>query len=214
MSEQAAPRPAPGTPEFWNQRYGAASDLYGTEPNDFLAETAPRLKKGRAFLPADGEGRNGVWLAQRGFAVVTLDLAAVAVARARERAERAGVPLDARVGDLLTNPPAESAFDLVAVLHLHLPSPLRRRVYRSCARALAPGGVFLFEGFSPRHLSLPEAGRSGSPPSDELMAAPDELRDLLPSFIPVICEEKDVTLREGAYHNGRAIVTRALLHRP
>ena len=60
---------------FWNTRFAAAGEdfVFGTEPNAFLAAQALRLAPGqRALAVADGEGRNGVWLAEQGLRVDTV----------------------------------------------------------------------------------------------------------------------------------------------
>ena len=62
----------------WNERFKPDHYWFGTDPTPFLAEQAHRLKPGMTALSiADGEGRNGVWLARQGLKVTTVDLCAV-----------------------------------------------------------------------------------------------------------------------------------------
>jgi len=76
----------------WDARYSAPGYLFGTEPNSFLKEQAPRLKAGEIALAiADGEGRNGVWLAEQGLKVVSIDFSPIALEKARRLAAARGV---------------------------------------------------------------------------------------------------------------------------
>ena len=68
---------------FWDERFAGDAFAYGLAPNAFLASQAPSLRPGmRALVPGDGEGRNGVWLAEHGLQVDTLDLSGEGVAKA------------------------------------------------------------------------------------------------------------------------------------
>lgn len=81
--------------EFWDERYAGEAFAFGEAPNAFLAGHAHRLAAGmRALVPGDGEGRNGVWLAQQGLAVTTLDLSPVGVEKAKRLAAARGVTID------------------------------------------------------------------------------------------------------------------------
>lgn len=213
MSE-AASRPAPGTPEFWDARFAGNDVAYGEAPNVFLTEMAARLPKGRAFAPADGQGRNGLWLAREGWQVESVDLSSVAVDRVAERAAAEGLPLSARVGDLVAEAPPEGAYDVVAVFYFHIPKAERAIAHANFVKALAPGGMLVIEGFSPAFAALPPEGRSHGPISHpDIMFTPDDLREEFAGLTPLLCEEADVMLAEGNFHRGRAIVTRGLFQR-
>ncbi len=70
----------------WDERYGAAGYLFGTEPNDFLVEVAERIPYGPVLCLADGEGRNSVFLASRGYPVMGVDSSTVGLEKARQLA--------------------------------------------------------------------------------------------------------------------------------
>ena len=72
---------------FWDSRYSGAEYAYGEAPNAFLASLS-LPSRGRALVPGDGEGRNGVFLAERGLTVETLDLSAEGVAKAKRLGRR------------------------------------------------------------------------------------------------------------------------------
>lgn len=92
--------------ERWNDRYAGEEYLFGMEPNRFLAAQAPHLlSSGRALAIADGEGRNGVWLARQGLDVTSVEFAPAAIAKARRLAERHGVAPEFVQADVLTTNP-------------------------------------------------------------------------------------------------------------
>src|SRR5574337_142904 len=82
----------------WNRRFGGDGYLFGTEPNEWLREHAGVWAPGqRVLCVADGEGRNSVWLAQRGLQVTAFDIADAGVAKARRLAAERGVDVDFHV---------------------------------------------------------------------------------------------------------------------
>src|SRR3546814_14400170 len=82
------------TASLWDQRFAVDGYVFGTEPNAFLKREAIRLPPhGRVLAVADGEGRNGVFLAQRGFDVVATDISSAGLAKANRLAKARGVAL-------------------------------------------------------------------------------------------------------------------------
>ena len=89
---------------FWSNRYRDIGDqyLFGTEPSHFLANRADLFKKGEsAILLADGEGRNSVWLAEKGLAVTALEISPVALEKAQKLASSRNVDVDFIQSDML-----------------------------------------------------------------------------------------------------------------
>jgi len=69
----------------WQQRFAEPGYLFGTTPNAFLKSKASLLpKRGTALSIADGEGRNGVFLAEQGLDVLAMDFSPEAQAKARQ----------------------------------------------------------------------------------------------------------------------------------
>lgn len=142
--------PARRLQRFWNERFAGEDYAYGTEPNDFLVAALPALPAGAPVLClADGEGRNGVWLARRGFAVTSMDLADAGLAKARALAARHGVAIRTEHGDVTAAELGVGRWAAIVSIFLHLPAGPRRALHRRCAEALAPDGVFVFEGYGP-----------------------------------------------------------------
>jgi SAM-dependent methyltransferase len=157
--------------EDWDARYAAVENLWAAKPNRFLVAEVADLEPGRALDLACGEGQNAIWLATLGWRVAGVDYSEVAIAKARGRAERDGVGAEFVCADLETYEPGSSAFDLVVVLYLHIPSRERRVVLERAAAALAPGGTFLLVG----HDTLNMTDGVGGPSDPDIHFTPDEI---------------------------------------
>jgi SAM-dependent methyltransferase len=193
--------------EFWNARWGEANPAYGDAPNAFLEAHAAALPAGGTVVClADGDGRNGTWLAARGWDVLGVDSSAVGVARALAR----GVPgYRTSVADLATwsFPPCDG----VVSIYAHLPPPLRAEVHARAWAALRPGGVFLLEAFNPRQRA--RGLTSGGPHDPALLFTLEQLRTDVPGARFEVLEEVETTLAEGDYHVGLAEVVRMVARR-
>ncbi|MBI1375876.1 MAG: methyltransferase domain-containing protein [Frankiales bacterium] len=132
--------------EAWDQRYAASDAVWSTTPNMWVEQVAADLAPGTALDLGAGEGRNALWLAERGWRSTAVDFSAVALERARAwAATRLGEHADRLttvVADLTDYAP-QAAYDLVLVVYIQLPAEPRRTVLRSAAAAVAPGGRLL-----------------------------------------------------------------------
>lgn len=159
----------------WDRLYGGSELIWTAEPNRFLAAEVADLPPGRALDVACGEGRNAVWLAQRGWQVTGIDFSQVALDKAARLAQERDVSVQWVRADVTDHLPVSAAFDLVAILYLHLESMTTRDVLRRSAEALAPGGTLLVVGHDPTNV---EAGHGG-PQDPAILMAPDEIADAL-----------------------------------
>jgi SAM-dependent methyltransferase len=199
------------TPKFWDDRYGAAEYVYGTDPSDFLAERYSVLPSGgRVVCLADGEGRNGVFLASRGMAVTSVDSSAVGLAKARRLAEERQVPLEIVVADLATWDLGEACWDAAVSIWAHLPIPVRASLHPRLVRALRPGGVLLLEHYHPNQLGY----GTGGPSDSTMMLTLTELDAAFPDWIHLHTFEGERVVREGSGHGGKSFVTQAILKKP
>jgi SAM-dependent methyltransferase len=130
----------------WDQRYSGPDLVWGAGPNRFAAEELTAQPPGRAIDLGTGEGRNAIWLAERGWRVTAVDFAAAGLARAARLAAERGVSVEWVQADLLDYQPAPGGYDLVLIAYLHLPSASLARVFRAAATAVAPGGTLLVIG--------------------------------------------------------------------
>ena len=138
----------------WNARYAACDLVWGKEPNAFVAlELKDRKALGRALDLACGEGRNAIWLAERGWKVSAVDFSDVALERGARLAAGRGVGVEWLCEDLTQWEPPLGAFELVLISYLQVPGDDRREVLARAAAALAPGGELLMIGHARRNLS-------------------------------------------------------------
>lgn len=198
---------------FWNERYAGVDYAYGTAPNDFLVAMLPPLPAGAAVLClADGEGRNGAWLAGRGLAVTSVDVAEQGLAKARALASRAGVPLTTVHADVTTHALGSACWDAIVSIFLHLPAAPRRALHRRCAEALKPGGWFLFECYGPGQ----RARGTGGPKDTALLPALDEVLADFDGLAGLRIVHRHAGVRpvhEGTLHHGDAEVVQLVLQR-
>jgi len=197
--------------DFWNSRYAEPGYAYGTEPNAFLVSQKKYLKPGgKALAVADGEGRNGVWLAQQGLDVLSVDASEVGLRKTQELAADRGVAMRTEKVDLTIWQWPEQKFDVVAAIFIHFPPEVRARMHRRMFGALKPGGVLILEAFTPEQLTY----KSGGPPVAEMLYTADMLRIDFAGGEILLIEELVTELAEGKYHRGPGAVVRLVLQRP
>jgi len=194
------------TMNFWDQRFAEPGFKYGTEPNAFVQQQAAHLAPGsRVLLPGDGEGRNGVWLAQQGHHVTSVDLSAVGLKKASELAAKRGVTLTTERVDLAHWVPPPGSFDAVLIVFTHLPESFRRDAHRRLAQGLKPGGRLVVEAFHPEQMRY----SSGGPRDVTMLYSAEQLSDDFAGLlVPEHVWHGEVTLSEGPGHQGLAVVTR------
>lgn len=186
--------------EFWNERYTSEDYLFGTEPNAFLKAEAHRLAPGmKALAIADGEGRNGVFLAQRGLEVTAVEGSPIAIEKARKLAAARGVEIDVIEADLETWVWPEEAFDVVVAIFIQFAGPdLRARLFAGMERALKPGGLLLLQGYRPEQIAY----GTGGPKVAENLYTEEMLRGAFPELRILQLRSHDDTIREGRGHDG------------
>ena len=186
----------------WNQRYSQEGYLFGTEPSRWLVSQRAWLPpSGRVLAMADGEGRNSVWMASQGLKVDAFDISEVAVAKARLLAATQGVDVRYAVMDADAVQWPHAIYDAAVAIFIQFADPAaRRRLFRHCAAALKPGGVFLLHGYTPRHLEY----RTGGPPIRSHLYTEDQLREELAGLSIELIEEFEDHLSEGSGHSGQS----------
>ena len=195
--------------EFWNERYSEEEYSYGTEPNVFLQEQLELLPTGKALLPGDGEGRNSVYTAMKGWVTWAFDQSIECRKKARKLAESKGVAdrVHYEVCDAMDYNPLQR-FDLVASIYFHLPPDTRMKFHRRVVSWLNPGGLYLIEAFRPEQVL--NQRNTGGPKSVDLMETEDELRETLLDLEILYIENITLHLAEGRYHDGEADISRFL----
>jgi SAM-dependent methyltransferase len=196
--------------EFWEARYSEPGWAYGSEPNDFVRAMADRLPPGRVLCLAEGQGRNAVYLATRGFDVTAMDQSPTGLAVAQHLAAARGVKLTTVVANLDTFAIEPGAFTGIVSVFVHVPAPLRRSVHERVVRGLAPGGAFVLEAYAPAQANL----KSGGPKEPELLVSLEQVRDELRGLDLELAAEGPRDVTEGRYHKGLAHTVQVLARRP
>ncbi len=184
----------------WEERYAADGYLFGEAPNAFLARQAHLLKSGmRALSIGDGEGRNGVWLAEQGIDVHTVDFAPTAVAKAERLAAQRGVKISAECADIFTWHWPREGFDLVVAIFVQFAPPDdRTRMFAAMKQALKQGGLLLLEGYTPKQLEY----ATGGPKALSQLYTAELLRDAFGDMTSLAIAEYDAEIEEGEHHKG------------
>jgi ubiquinone/menaquinone biosynthesis C-methylase UbiE len=190
--------------ERWETRFSAPGYHFGTEPNAFLKSHAHLLRPGqKALAVADGEGRNGVWLAEQGLDVTSVDFSPTAQAKAIALANERGVDVSFIRADVHDWEYPEAAFDVVVEIFTQFSTPAERaRKWAGMRRALKPGGLLIVQGYTPKQLDY----GTGGPKEVENLYSRDLLLAVFGDFhdVQIIEEERD--MHEGAAHGGMSAV--------
>lgn len=186
--------------EMWNARYTAAEYVYGTTPSAFLASHSALFSSGAtALVLADGEGRNGVYLASLGVRVTSMDISSAGADKARRLAAERGVDLNITRGDILAYDWVPAAYDfVVAVFIQFLNASQRSRVFKGIRRTLKPGGRVLVHGYSVEQMRY----ESGGPRVLDHLYTEAFLADAFAGFEIVRLSRYDSVLKEGKGHAG------------
>jgi SAM-dependent methyltransferase len=188
----------------WEDRFSAPDYIFGREPNYFLAACRALLpRNGKALAVADGEGRNGVWLAEQGLEVTSIDFSPAALAKAVALAKERGVDVTFIRADVHDWEYPEAAFDVVVEIFTQFSTPAERmRKWAGMRRALKPGGLLILQGYTPKQLDY----GTGGPKEVENLYTRDLLLATFGDFrdVQIIEEERD--MHEGAAHGGMSAV--------
>jgi SAM-dependent methyltransferase len=188
----------------WETRYRTSEYAFGKEPNYFLASCKPLLpKSGKALAVADGEGRNGVWLAEQGLVVLSIDFSPSAQAKAAALAKERGVKVEFVRADVHAWDYPENVYDVVVEIFAQFSSPSERaKKWAGMRKALKPGGLLIIQGYSPKQLQY----GTGGPKLLENLYTRQMLEEAFRGFRDVRIVEEEVEMHEGSSHGGMSAV--------
>lgn len=198
---------------FWDQRYAESDYVYGTAPNVFFAETLATLPPGRLLLPCEGEGRNAVYAAAKGWSVQAFDQSAAGRDKALRLARHQGLDpalIDYQLTDVRHFTPDPTDYDLIALIYTHFAPETRQAFFRQLQHWLRPGGQVLLEAFTPAQLQL----SSGGPKDPQMLYTAELLQHDFQELDILQLEHSRTHLDEGPFHQGEADVVRLLARRP
>ena len=186
--------------ERWQERFAVPGYLFGTAPNAFLKAHAHLLPKGGSALAiADGEGRNGVFLAEQGLDVLSVDYSPAAQEKGRALARERGVTLRFEQADMTTWTWAPAAFDVVVAIFIQFSKPPERaKIFAGIKRTLKPGGLLLMEGYGLKQLDY----KTGGPSDPAHLYTRELLEQAFGDFATLEIREHDSLIAEGSRHVG------------
>ncbi|MCH8956696.1 class I SAM-dependent methyltransferase [candidate division KSB1 bacterium] len=197
---------------MWNEKYSAEHYIFGTKPNDFLAQNFNVFPEGNILCLAEGEGRNAVFLAKQGYTVTAVDASLAGLDKARKLAAENNVTVEFIHDDMEKYDLGNEKWDGIVSIFFHIPGNIRRELHRKVVVGLKNGGVMLLEAYTPEQQ---KHGTGGPPTADSTMAADlmmtaelltQELKGL--QFSHILELEREVV--EGTDHSGTAAVVQVI----
>ena len=191
---------------FWDIRFKEEVFIYGKKPNNYLRECFLKEDNaGTAYFPGEGEGRNAVFAALRGWRCLAIDGSVEAKKKCGILAGRKNVEIEYIVSDLREQEKyINRQFDVIAFSFVHFNATDRIRFHRSLVSFLKKGGRLFFEVFSKEQMEYD----SGGPKNPDMLYSTQDLEKDFKGLRIIQNDKQTVTLDEGPYHQGTASVIR------
>lgn len=209
MEEQSSDEPYNKMSEFWDDRYRSDEYVYGLEPNEFFKEVINEHKPGKILLPADGEGRNSVYAAIKGWKVDAFDFSRNAVKKALELAGKNKVKINCYIDELENLTSNKNSYDAIALIFVHLTPDLRKIVHKNIVNLLNPGGILILEAFEKEQIN----NDTGGPRNIEMLFSKEELECDFQNLEIDFIEQAVNNINVGKYHTGKSDVIRLIGHK-
>ncbi len=191
---------------FWDSRYAEGAFAYGKAPNVFFEQFLRHKQAGTILLPADGEGRNGVFAATQGWEVTAFDYSSSARMKALTLAAEFGVSIHYEVADVEQFNFEKQQYDVIGLFFVHLPPKIRTYLHRKVIDALKPNGQVVLEAFAPQQINFQSGGPRDAALLYDIELLKADFSDLHIDFI----RDEITELQEGLYHVGTANVVRLI----
>lgn len=194
---------------FWEERYAETAYSYGKAPNEFFKQWIQKFEPGSILLPADGEGRNGVFAAKLGWDVVSNDFSRAAEEKALQLAEREQVSINFMVNDIEELNLPDAKFDAIALIFAHFAPEKICSIHKRLIKTLKKDGIIIFEAYSKSHLRYREENpKVGGPGNLDMLFSKADIERDFGGLEIVLLEETEAELNEGQYHQGIGSVIR------
>lgn len=185
----------------WDERYASSTQIWSGQPNAALVAEVSGLTPGRALDVGCGEGADAVWLAARGWDVTALDVSQVAIERAAQHAETAGVAVRWVHAGLVEAALPDATYDLVSAQYPALLRTPDRLAEHALLAAVAPGGLLLVVHHALDATHVHDAKTAGFDPDDYV--SPADVASLLGQDWRIEVDEhrpRQITGGSGAHH--------------
>jgi SAM-dependent methyltransferase len=191
---------------FWDEVFSSKDYVYGTAPNMYFKQEIDKLTPGKILLPGEGEGRNAVYAASKGWDVTAIDQSEQGRIKAMELAKEKNVSIKYIVSPLNEYKFPENEFDAVSLIYVHFIPEVRERIHNSIIKSLKTGGKIIIEAFNKKQIS----NDSGGPKDINALYSIDDLRNEFKNFKIEELSEYKVSLEEGFKHLGNADIIRLI----
>jgi SAM-dependent methyltransferase len=195
----------PDAKEFWDTRFSTEEYIFGTKPNEYLKRSSKFISPAaRVLAVADGEGRNGVWLASEGHAVTSVDISGLAI-------EKNAVNVDFYCSDIFSWDIPQEKFDFVVCIFIQFSDEEDRiRLRDIFMKCLKPGGRLILQGYEMGQLNY----TSGGPGKSENLYTESLLREWFCDWRILDLQVYEEVLDEGPKHQGLASLVGLVAERP
>jgi len=195
--------------EFWNKKFLRDGYLYGKKPNAFIESYVPSFKEeSKTLCLGEGEGRNAIFLAKKGFEVTAIDTSDIGLKKLEDYAQNEGVFVETKCMDL-NEWEASIKYDNIVASYLHMYKDERKTLFNKIDLSLKTNGLFVGEFFSVNQLNY----NSGGPKDTDLLYTVDDFLNEFPNCTKHEVEEIETELDEGKGHQGKACVIRVVLQK-
>ena len=192
---------------LWNERFGLDEYAYGEQPNAFIAEQAHRFRGARIAAFAEGEGRNAVFLARKGYRVTAWDYAENGLKKTERLAERFQVEVETELKDLLHDPLPEEAYDGAFMVFGHFPKVNQSTVLDKLLTVVKPGGIVMLEVYSEDQIRY----QTGGPKTVDMLYDPADLLAWASGYEVLHFFYGEQSRAEGRLHTGVGHVIQVIL---
>lgn len=194
------------TAEMWDNRFNRKEYLYGKKANDFLKSNYQHIPQGNVLCIGEGEGRNSVFLAGKGYNVTALDYSLIGLKKTEKLAKENKVDIRLIHTDITYYEFEENYWQGIVSIFCHLDVSNREKVHNRCVRALAHRGVFLLEGYSHKQLKY----ATGGPKRSDLLFGLKKIRQELSGLSFPVSREITKELYEGTLPKGKSSVIQVI----
>lgn len=195
--------------EFWNERYKDSNYAYGESPNVYFAHCIKQLTPGKLLLPADGEGRNGVFAAALNWDVEAFDISEEGRNKALQLAEKHNTTISYTIADFNSVILPSQEYDAVGLIYAHLHDSSRKAIHHKIASSLKKKGHIIIEAFSKANLDFVNKNpKVGGPRDSAMLYDLEEIKADFSDFTWLEAYETTTILNEGEFHCGEGAVVR------
>ncbi len=186
--------------EFWDDRFASDDYIYGKDPNPQFKRFINSNKPGKILLPGEGEGRNAVYAAEKGWQVVAVDQSEEGRKKAMMLAREKNVSIKYEICDVMKLEYSMNSFDAICLVFFHLPDSVRKNIHTYLYTLLKPNSKLWILGFSKDQLLY----NSGGPKNIDMLYSNDILNEDFSELQIVVNKKYSEHLNEGKGHKGEA----------